>query len=161
MTYAEEIDLVNETIVADRSFRRKRKRQNIELMLLIGALIGCLLLPFYLALGRDSSTRAAQPDTPIRQVAVEGWMRAVGTYQELTLDTTTAQELTVPEGAHLVWLQAAGNTIRYRLDDTNPTTTVGFELYAGDYVLPPGLLYHMRFISSSGTATLRAQPIGM
>lgn len=144
--------------IIDETLRKESNRRLLLIVVITSVCLACLC--FYRPKA-PSQVQAAQPDTPIRQVAVEGWMRAVGAYQELTLDTTTAQELTVPEGAYLVWLQGANNTIRYRLDDVDPTTTVGFELFAGDYLFPAGLLYHMRFISSAGTATLRAQPIGM
>jgi hypothetical protein len=96
-----------------------------------------------------------------RMQVVDGNLDPKGDYQEISLDTTTVQELTVPTGANLVWLQAGGNNIRYRMDDADPTTSTGFVLYAGDYVFPPVILRKMRFLAESGTATLRAQPLGL
>lgn len=134
----------------------------ITQVILVGIFAAVLLIGIYLFTGTPQpQAQAAQPVTPIRQVAVEGWLTPIGAYQELTLTTTTAQELTVATGTHLVWLQAGDNNVRYRLDDVDPTTTTGFVLFAGDYILPPGLVYRMRFISESGTATLRAQTFGM
>ena len=111
---------------------------------------------------RDGAEVVAAPPVPgSAQVVVEGRLNAIGTYRELTLNTTIAQQLTVPAGAHLVWLQAGDNNIRYRLDGTDPTSSTGFVLAAGDYVLPPGNLSAMRFIAESGTAILRIQPVGL
>jgi hypothetical protein len=139
-------------------------------VLCVAAAVGGGFAAAYLA-GRHSQTETVfhitqQPvvsqgaGRPVT-VVVDGATNPVGDYQELTLDTSTVQELTLPAGAHLVWLQAGGNNIRYRLDDADPTTSVGFVLAAGDYMLPPGILRKMRFLAESGTATLRAQPLGL
>lgn len=54
-------------------------------------------------------------------------------------DTTisTATTLTPPVGATKLILQAQGQDVRYTLDGTTPTASVGFILYAGDTATIP------------------------
>lgn len=45
---------------------------------------------------------------------------------------TTAATLNPPAGATQLRMQATGQNIRYTLDGSEPTATLGFVLYAGD-----------------------------
>jgi hypothetical protein len=140
--------------------------KRIQSWLMTAALIVCAVCLVMQATQKESTFQFTQEPVvgwaggPRMQV-VDGNLDPKGDYQELSLDTTTVQELTVPTDGTLVWLQAGGNNIRFRMDDADPTTTVGFVLYAGDYVFPPVILRKMRFLAESGTATLRAQPLGL
>jgi len=44
----------------------------------------------------------------------------------------TAVALTRPGGAYLLLIQAQSQNLRYTLDGTTPTASVGFQLFAGD-----------------------------
>lgn len=52
-------------------------------------------------------------------------------YQQLTVDATTAQPLTVPAGTALVLISPETQAIRYRDDGTNPTAAVGYPVPVG------------------------------
>jgi hypothetical protein len=56
-----------------------------------------------------------------------------GTHQQLTgIGSSVAlSTLTVPADATHVWLQASGATVRFRIDGTAPTASVGFRLING------------------------------
>ena len=50
--------------------------------------------------------------------------------QDTTIDTATT--ISPPAGATKLLIQAYAQNIRYRLDGTDPTTTVGFRLQVAD-----------------------------
>lgn len=56
--------------------------------------------------------------------------RALG-YQQLTIDATTAQALTVPAGTTLILITPEAQAIRYRDDGTLPTSAVGYPTPVG------------------------------
>ena len=70
----------------------------------------------------------------------------------------TALELTKPYGARSILVQALTQNVRYTLDGTAPTATVGFQLKAGD---PPLLIplhnSNIKFIEETATAVLQYQ----
>jgi hypothetical protein len=74
-------------------------------------------------------------------------------YQQVTA-LSSAAALTVPAGTLLAVLQAEGADVRYRDDDTNPTSSVGMIIAAGTSVVYNGQLSRLRFIESGGTAKL-------
>ena len=70
----------------------------------------------------------------------------------------SAVTLTAPAGAEYLMMQALGQNIRYRLDGTNPTASVGFQLANGDTVtLPVRAGDTVRIIQEAATATLQYQ----
>jgi hypothetical protein len=56
--------------------------------------------------------------------------RALG-YQQLTIDATTSQALTVPAGTQLILISPETQAIRIRDDGTNPTASVGYPVPTG------------------------------
>lgn len=56
--------------------------------------------------------------------------KALG-YQQLTVDATTSQALTIPAGTTLILISPEAQAIRYRDDGTNPTATVGYPTPVG------------------------------
>jgi hypothetical protein len=69
----------------------------------------------------------------------------------------SATTLTIPAGARGAHIQAESQNVRYRLDGTSPTASVGMILYAGD---PPTVLTDFaglnaaKFIEVTGSAKL-------
>lgn len=61
---------------------------------------------------------------------VDGELRPVG-YRQLT-SLSSATSLPSIAGAELVLIQAEGQNLRVRDDGTSPTTSVGFQVFAGD-----------------------------
>lgn len=75
------------------------------------------------------------------------------------LDISTAQMLTPDPNATTILLQALVKNVRYTLDGTMPTPTLGFQLVAGD---PPVLLALtsctcLKVIEEAATASLQYQ----
>ncbi len=86
---------------------------------------------------------ANQPATSINFQALQ----FVGIHN--TIACTTAQVITLPTGANAMLIQATGQNIRIRFDNTNPTPASGFQIRAGD---PPTLL-----VLPSGSSFLAIQ----
>lgn len=59
----------------------------------------------------------------------------VGSHTELAI--ATAQTLTPPAHATKIMMQAIEKNLRYTVDGTVPTTTKGFRLTAGEYIIFP------------------------
>lgn len=75
---------------------------------------------------------------------------------------STVQTLTTPGGAGRILVQALTQNIRFTMDGTAPTASLGFQLKAGDPMLmipiTPGM--QLKFIQESATATLQYQYFG-
>lgn len=56
---------------------------------------------------------------------------AVGSHQQITALTTSAQNISAAAGANAMWLQPLTNNIRIRLDGVTATATTGFQILAG------------------------------
>ncbi len=69
-----------------------------------------------------------------------------------------ATTLTKPEGASQIIIQALTQNVRFTLDATTPTTTVGFQLLAGN---PPSIIAvpgtGIKVIQEAATASLQYQ----
>lgn len=80
----------------------------------------------------------------------------VGSHTQNT-SLSTAQTIAIPDGANALLVQCTGQNVRYTLDGTTPTATVGFVLVAND---PPVLLFGasddvtLRFIQTAASAVL-------
>ncbi len=73
-------------------------------------------------------------------------------------DLATAQTITVPAGAEFMMMQALTQNVRFRLDKTSPTASVGFQLAAGDTImLPVAPGDEVRVIQEAATASLQYQ----
>lgn len=72
---------------------------------------------------------------------------------------SAATTLTLPEGANSILIQVSGRDLRYTLDGTTPTATLGFLLLSGSAPVridfTPGVI--LRVIESAATATLQYQ----
>jgi hypothetical protein len=85
-------------------------------------------------------------------------LRPVGSHTGGT-SISSATTLTIPNGARYVLVQALAQNVRYTLDGTTPTTTLGFQLKAGD---PPRSIWcetgvTLKFIEEAATASLQYQ----
>jgi hypothetical protein len=80
-------------------------------------------------------------------------------YQQLT-SLASAAALTVPTGATVALIQAESQSIRWRDDGTNPTTSVGMVLAAGETVFFTGSLSAFRAIEVSASAKLNISYYG-
>jgi len=74
-------------------------------------------------------------------------------------DISSAVELTAPATATKLLIQAVTQNVRYTIDGTTPTATLGFLLTAGD---PPGIIYfgadmQVQVIEETATASLQYQ----
>lgn len=77
-------------------------------------------------------------------------------FQEVTVGAA-AVALTVPTGATRADIQVQAQPLRYRVDGTNPTSTVGFAAAADEWVVLQGEeLGLARFIRSGGSDALLA-----
>ena len=93
----------------------------------------------------------AQPTTP-------GNLRPLG-YQQIT-NVSSAVGLTVPPHATLALISPETQSVRWRDDGTNPTTTVGTVLNAGDYMFYTGYLENIKFIEITTSASLNINYYG-
>jgi trimeric autotransporter adhesin len=74
------------------------------------------------------------------------------------LDISTAKTLTKPTGASKIIIQALTQNVRFTLDGTAPTTTLGFQLVAGGVpfiIEVPGT--SIKVIQEAATASLQYQ----
>lgn len=74
-------------------------------------------------------------------------------------DISSATPLTPPAGATKLLIQAITQNVRYTLDGTTPTASVGFQLKAGDppVVIPVGEDTGVKVIQETATASLQYQ----
>jgi len=74
-------------------------------------------------------------------------------------DISSAVTLTPPDLATKVMLQALSQSARYTLDGTTPTSSKGFQLYAGDppVILSIGKLVTLKIIQEAATCDLQYQ----
>lgn len=74
-------------------------------------------------------------------------------YQQITT-LTTAQALTLPNGAQFAVVHAETQDVRWRDDGTDPTATVGMVIAAGATMRYDGELSRVRFIEAAVGAKL-------
>ena len=80
-------------------------------------------------------------------------------YQQIT-SLASATALTVPVGATVAVIQAESQSIRWRDDGTNPTTSVGMVLSAGESVFFTGSLSTFKAIEVAASAKLNISYYG-
>jgi len=75
------------------------------------------------------------------------------------LNISTVQTLTPPSGATKLLIQALVQNARYTIGGVTPTTTVGFQLKAGDppIIIPLGNRTIIKVIEESGGCSLQYQ----
>ena len=80
-------------------------------------------------------------------------------YQQLT-SLSSATALTVPSGATVALIQAESQSIRWRDDGTDPTTSVGMVLAAGESLFFTGDLSAFKAIEITASAKLNISYYG-
>ena len=81
---------------------------------------------------------------------------AVGYYQVTSLSSAVA----CPGPGSVVMIQAEGDALRYRIDGTNPTSSVGFLLAEGDthvINMGQGNIQNIKVIETTGSGILNVQ----
>lgn len=74
-------------------------------------------------------------------------------YEQVT-SLGSAVGITVPDGTSLVAIQAETQPVRWRDDGTNPTTSVGMIIAAGDVLWYTGKPKALKFIETAASAKL-------
>jgi hypothetical protein len=87
-----------------------------------------------------------------------GAFTALG-YQQIT-SLSSAAALTVPTGATVALIHAESQSIRWRDDGTNPTTSAGMVLAAGETVFFTGSLSAFKAIEVAASAKLNISYYG-
>lgn len=82
-------------------------------------------------------------------------MAAPWGYQALT--PTVATKLTVPNGAYSAVISVETQSIRYTVDGTTPTSTIGLLIASGSEreFIGPDVLQAISFIDSSGASAVK------
>jgi len=75
------------------------------------------------------------------------------------LTISSATTITVPSGATQLMVQTLTQNVRFTLDGTAPTTSLGFQLKAGDpvLILPVSAGMNIKVIQEAATASLQYQ----
>lgn len=83
----------------------------------------------------------------------------IGAHNSVTV--ATVRQVTTPANATGLLVQAITQNIRFTLDGSNPTTTTGFQLKAGDptVLIPVGPNVTVRFLEETASATLQYQAV--
>lgn len=81
-------------------------------------------------------------------------------YSQITSLSSAAGVGTVPAGSSRALIHAEGQPVRWRDDGTNPTTTVGMYLAAGDVLDYDGNLSSLKFIETASSAKLNVSFYG-
>jgi len=89
---------------------------------------------------------------------VPAGLTALG-YQQLT-DLSSAAALTVPTGSTVALIQAESQSVRWRDDGTDPTTSVGMVLSAGESIFFTGDLAGFSAIEVAASAKLNVSYYG-
>ena len=84
----------------------------------------------------------------------------LGNHVSVVLSATAAYSPDArPAGASLLLVQAIDENLRFRLDNVDPTTTVGFQIVAGDpaVLIPIGSNTKPQFIGEAAGCVLQYQ----
>ena len=82
-----------------------------------------------------------------------GYMEPAG-YVQITSLSSAVGLSSIPDGATLAVIQPETQNVRYRDDGTNPTTSVGMILAAGDLLYYTGTMSALKFIEVSASAKI-------
>ena len=80
----------------------------------------------------------------------------VGNHFYGNINSLSVVQLSVPEDAQFLKLQALSTNIRYRIDGETPNTNIGFQLAAGADVLIPCAVNYI-YIIGEGSGTYQGQ----
>ena len=106
----------------------------------------------------DGTIGAVSMSSDGELLSAPGNLTALG-YQQIT-SLASAAALTVPTGATVAVIQAEAQSIRWRDDGTNPTTSVGMVLAAGESLFFTGSLSGFRAIEVAASAKLNISYYG-
>jgi hypothetical protein len=106
----------------------------------------------------DGTVAAVDMTADGELLSAPGNLTALG-YQQVT-SLASASALTVPTGATVALIQAETQSIRWRDDGTNPTTSVGMVLSAGETMFFTGSLSGFKAIEVSASAKLNISCYG-
>lgn len=84
--------------------------------------------------------------------ATAGGLEPLG-YEQIT-SMSSAQSLSVPDGATMAVMVAETQDVRWRDDGTAPTGSVGMPLVAGEYYVYTGQLRQIQVIEQAASAAL-------
>lgn len=76
------------------------------------------------------------------------------TYQQMTTLNVAIGLSNVPTGTVFAWIQAETQSVRWRADGTNPTSSVGQIIAAGATLEYSGSMSAIKFIESTASAKL-------
>jgi len=88
-----------------------------------------------------------------RAAQYQGGDAPVAGFEQVT-GLSAAKGLTVPAGAKVAYINTEDQSVRWRDDGTNPTTTVGGVLEPGSYFSYTGDLSAIKFIEETASAKL-------
>lgn len=114
-----------------------------------------------LDLGGDGVSDPVETTLPVSgEVAITDTYAPIGSHSSGAL-ISTAATLTKPEGANSILIQALVQNVRFTLDGTTPTASVGFQILAGN---PPMIIAvpeaSIKVIEEVASASLQYQWIG-
>lgn len=101
-------------------------------------------------INRALSGSGVPTDLPFTPIGAHTSQNNLSTARTLTPPNPTATKLLV---------QCITQNVRYTLDGTTPTSTLGFRLVAGDspYIIPVAVGNTVKFIEETATAVLQTQ----
>lgn len=111
---------------------------------------------YFLASADGLSRLFVSPENPL---PVETPFQPNGLATHVSRNAATATELEPPEGAKRLMIQALTQNVRYTLDGTTPTASVGFQLKAGDppRIIPLSSETTVKVIQEIATASIQYQ----
>lgn len=87
------------------------------------------------------------------QPVIDGFVEPAG-YTQITSVSSAVSLGTIPDGTKLTLIQAESQNVRWRDDGTNPTTTVGMLLQAGQTLVYNGNPARVRVIETTASASV-------
>jgi len=114
-----------------------------------------------LDLGGDGVSDPVETTLPVSgEVAITDTYAPIGSHSSGAL-ISSAITLTKPEGANSILIQTLVQNVRFTLDGTTPTASVGFQILAGN---PPMIIAipgtSIKVIEETASASLQYQWIG-
>lgn len=91
------------------------------------------------------------------KLVAEGQDNCIGSQQLSSADLASAVSLTVPTGTRLCMLQVETQSIRYKSDGTDPTSSTGIKLNDGDVLKYTGDPRKLRLIRVTAGAVVNIE----
>ena len=148
---------------------KKTRQQNMWWGALVLVLLAALFVHNTVDLQRDAKAGQPPMSQHVQQV-VDGPMQCLGFHQYTTLSAvlnlSDVGTYTIPVEATVALIQAEGQNVRWRDaprvagNTTDPTSSVGMIIYAGDVLVYNGDLKSIYFIEEAGGAKLNVSFYG-